>query len=58
MPTVDNRIFAFRVVIDMTEEGLVPKVRLYDSAVDIGVHEAEALEEAMRNAVKDWLEGS
>lgn len=58
MTAVENRIFAFRVAINMTEEGLVPEVDLYDSAVDIGVREAEALEQALKDATKDWLERS
>lgn len=56
MTTVENRIFAFRVAINMTEEGLVPEVDLYDSAVDIGPKETEALEQALKDAAKNWLE--
>lgn len=56
MTTIDNRIFAFRVAINMTEEGLAPEVDLYDSAVDISVREAEALEQALKDAAKDWLD--
>lgn len=56
MTAVENRIFAFRVAINMTENGLVPEVSLYDSAVDIGPREIEALENALKDAAKNWLE--
>lgn len=53
--TENNSVFKFNVGVMMTENGLVPKVDLYDSAVDLGIREAEALENAMVDCVRDWL---
>lgn len=55
MNKVDSTIFTFDVKVNMTEDGLVPTVDLYNSAVDIGVREASALEQALTDSVRDWL---
>lgn len=52
---MDNQLFSFDVKVEMTEEGLKPHVNLYDSAVDIGINEGRALEQAVCDYVKDWL---
>lgn len=52
---MENQIFEFRVRINMTAAGLQPSVELHKSAVNVGVHEAKVLEDAVADYMRDWL---